>query len=69
MTEKSREQKLRRAARRQGMIATKGKPPVSFPSPGWMLIDANTNSVALGGYPVPYCMSLEEAEMYIYEKP
>lgn len=70
MTEKSREQKLRRAARRQGLIAMKSrKSPLyqfGFGS-GWMIVDANTNIVVWGVSPIPYCLSLEEAETYVYE--
>lgn len=68
MTEKSREQKLRRAAKRQGLIAMKSrKSPIYQFGSGWMIVDANTNIVVWGGSPIPYCLSLEEAETYIYE--
>lgn len=46
-----REQKLRRAARRQGLIATKGRKTTPYPD-GWMIIDASTNCVCAGGYPI-----------------
>ncbi|MCR5137786.1 MAG: hypothetical protein K6C12_12005 [Oscillospiraceae bacterium] len=68
MTEKSREQKLRRAARRQGLVAMKGRSNEGYSfCTGWMIVDANTNFVVCGGSPIPYCLSLEEAESYIYE--
>ena len=68
MTNKSKEQKLRRAAKRKGLIAMKSRnePIYNFGS-GWMIVDANTNFVVCGGSPIPYCMSIEEAESYIYE--
>ena len=61
-----REQKLRRAARRQGLVATKGRKTSPYPD-GWMIIDASTNCVCAGGYPIAYCLALEEAECYIFE--
>lgn len=64
MTEKSREQKLRRAAQRQGMIAMKGRGK----NERWMIVDANTNFICAGGTPTPFCLSLEEAENYIYSE-
>ena len=70
-TEKSREQKLRREARRQGLIATKGRnvhnagyPVNDFPV-GWMIVDAATNIAIAGHSPYEYSLSLEEAEAYI----
>ena len=62
MQEKSREQKLRRAAKRQGLIAQKGR---SEPY-GWWIIDASTNTVCAGALPTPFSLSLEEAEAYIF---
>lgn len=65
MTEKSREQKLRRAAKRQNLYATKNRNV--YGESGWMII--GYNNIAIEGYlPVPYCMSLEEAEAYVYEQ-
>ena len=63
MTEKSREQKLRRDALRNGLRAQKGK--ASVDETGWMIIDENTNAVIAGNNPVPYTLSLEEAEEYV----
>ena len=67
MTEKSREQKLRRTAKRQGLIAVKGKRFANM-GKGWMIVEAATNSICAGDFPFAYCLSLEEAEAYIYEK-
>lgn len=63
MQEKSREQKLRRAAKRQGLIAQKGRGA----DDGWWIIDASTNTVCAGALPTPFSLSLEEAEAYVYE--
>ena len=64
---KSREQKLRRTAKRQGLIAMKNRKAAAYNfGPGWMIIDANTNGVYAGGQPIPYSLSLEEAEGYVY---
>lgn len=69
MTEKSREQKLRRAARRRGLIATKSRNQYAWDCGyGWMIIDGNTNGVCAGGLPIPYSLSLEEAEAYVNGK-
>ena len=62
----SREQRLRREAKRQGLIATKGRKTTPYPD-GLMIVDASTNCICAGGYPIPYCFSLEEAESYVYE--
>lgn len=63
MQEKSREQKLRRAARRQNLIAMKGKN--EWGTTGWMII--GYNNIAIEGYsPVPFNLTIEEAEAYIY---
>ena len=64
MTEKSREQKLRREARRQGLIAQKGRGG----NDGWMIIDLQTNRIEAGATPEPFSLSLEEAEEYIYSE-
>ena len=64
MTEKSREQKLRRMAARQGLIACKGKRPLNFGS-GWMIVDQTNNMAVSGIYPYEFSLSLEEAEAYI----
>ena len=64
MTEKSREQKLRRAAQRQGLIAQKGRSRED----GWMIINGWTNAVECGATPDAYCLSLEEAEEYVYSE-
>ncbi len=66
MTLKSREQKLRRHALRQGLIATKGKD--SYGLDGWMI--CNFNNFIEAGYDgnSGYTMSLENAESYIAEE-
>ena len=61
-----REQRLRREAKKQGLIATKGRKCNPYPD-GWMIVDANTNFICAGGYPMPYNLTLEEAESYIFE--
>ena len=64
MTDKSREQKLRRVAKRQGLCAQKGRDIAGFS--GWMLIDYYYNAVVAGADPFAYSLSLEEAEAYVY---
>lgn len=63
MTEKSREQKLRREAEKQGMYATKGKN--EWGGTGWMIMGPNNLPLA-GDRPVACCLSLEEAEKFVY---
>lgn len=66
LTEKSREQRLRRAAKRQGMIARKGRNVQIADCPvGWMIVDASTNIALAGCSPYEFSLSLEEAEAYI----
>ncbi len=66
MTEKTREKKLREAARLKGYLATKGHN--EYGETGWMLMDRSTN-VAIHGYlPVAYSLSLEEAEEIVSEE-
>ena len=62
----AREQRLRRAAKRQGLIATKGRKTIPYPD-GWMIVDGWTNTICAGAWPTAYSLSLEEAEAYIYE--
>ena len=62
MTEHSREQKLRQAAVRQGLIARKRVSPFRNTRPGWMLIDGRTNAVIAGG---GFELSLEQAEAFL----
>lgn len=63
MTEKSRENKLRRTARKKGYYATKGKDACG--GDGWMILDRH-NNIAIAGYSPEYSMSLEEAEAFVY---
>ena len=64
MTEKSREQKLRREAKRRGLYASKNRN--DYGQPGWMIL--NRNNIAEAGYlPVSWSLTLEEAEKYVYE--
>ena len=62
MTEKSREQKLRRAAKRVGLIAQKGRDPYGVS--GWMIADMN-NWAQAGYFPYAFSMGIDEAEEFV----
>ena len=63
MNTDSREKALRRSAKKVGLRASKGICCADIS--GWMLTDLNTNTVVAGGDPIPYCLTLEQAEWII----
>jgi hypothetical protein len=62
-TETTRENRLRRMAKRQGLYITKSRT-----SDGYMLVDANINCIVAGGSPIPYNLSLDDVESYLREE-
>lgn len=67
MTDKVRMNRLRRMAERQGLSLAKSRrrDPNAVDFGGFMLLDASTNSVVAGGDPIPYSLSLDEAEAWL----
>jgi len=65
--EKTRENRSRRAADRQGFILKKSprRDPRAYDYNGWMIVDKFTNSVVAGGHPHGYSMSLEDVEAFL----
>jgi hypothetical protein len=64
MSDKIREQRLRRAAERQGLSLTKSRrrDPRAVDYGGYMLVVMLTNAVVAGGHPWPYSLDLDEVE-------
>ena len=62
--DKIRENRLRRAAQRQGLALTKSRrrDPRATDHGTYMLVDASTNAVVAHGLPSGYGMNLDEIE-------
>jgi hypothetical protein len=58
------ENRLRRMARRQGLLLQKSRRRDirAYDYGGWMIIDAETNAVVDGGSPIAYSLSLSDVE-------
>ena len=68
MSLKSRENKLRRDARRINMTIQKGRCPIGEAKPvGFMIIDDETNAAIFGATHFPYAATLEECEDFIQD--
>lgn len=54
-------------ADRQGLVLRKSRrrDPRATDYGGWMLVDARTNVVELGGTPFAFCASLDDVEKYL----
>jgi hypothetical protein len=67
MSDKVRENRLRRVAERRGMILQKSRrrDPKAIDFGGYMLIDAETNGAILGSSPVAYSATLDEVEAWL----
>lgn len=65
--EKVRENRLRRMAERQGLKVSRSRrrDPRALDYGGYMLTDASTNGVVLGGSPIAYSATLDEIEAYL----
>ena len=61
------ENRLRRVARRQGLILQKSRRRdfQAYDYGGWMIVDAQTNSVVDGGSPMAYGLSLADVESHL----
>ncbi|WP_448150020.1 hypothetical protein [Labrys miyagiensis] len=68
--EKVRENRIRRAAERQGMQLQKSRrrDPRAIDFGGYMLVDASSNTLILGGSPYAYSASLDEVETYLFDR-
>lgn len=71
MSEKVRENRLRRMAERQGLVLLKSRrrDPKAYDFGGYMLTDARANTVVIGGDPFAYSASLDDAEAYLMRPP
>lgn len=67
MTDKVRQNRLRRMAERQGLSLTKSRrrDPNALDFGGYMLVDSATNTVVAGSVPVPFSLSLDEVEAWL----
>lgn len=65
--EKVRENRLRRMAQRQGYRLEKSRrrDPRAYDYEGWMIVDADTNSVVAGATPNAYSLSVDEVEDWL----
>jgi len=65
--EKTRENRLRRAAARQGLRIKKARrrDPLGYRFGGYMLIDSSTDAVVAGGSPIPYGLTVDGVEEYL----
>lgn len=66
-TEKTRENRLRRMAQRQGLqlARSRRRDPRAFDYGGYMLVDVASNAVVAGGSPLPYALDLAAVESYL----
>ena len=67
MTKKVVENRVRRALSRRGLILskTRRRDPKARDFDGYMIIDADTNSVVAGGTPFAFSMSLFDVEEWL----
>lgn len=69
MTDIKREEKLKQAAKQHGLIARKRVPPYFNASPGWMIVDQDSNVILAGvDNGRKYSLSLTQAEAFILDK-
>lgn len=68
MSDKIRENRIRRMLVRQGLLMRKGKfkDPLRIGYGGYQILDQQRNVVA-GLKPFPYCLSLDDVEKYALE--
>jgi hypothetical protein len=66
-SEKTRENRLRRLAARQGLeiMKSRSRTPESLEYGGYMIINRYRDSVVLGAYPHSFAMSLDDVEEYL----
>ena len=67
LAEKVRENRLRRAAGRQGLRLSKSRrrDPRAIDYGGYMIVDTSTNAVVAGASPIAYNMNLDEVEDFL----
>jgi hypothetical protein len=68
---KARENRLRRAARRQGITLRKSprRDPRAYDFGGYMLIDPQTNTVVAGEGSFAFSMSIDDVEAWLADPP
>jgi hypothetical protein len=69
--EKVRENRIRRMAARQGFVLNKSRrrDPMALDFGGYMLVDLYDNFVVAGADPIPYSLSLDDAEAWLTWRP
>jgi len=69
--DKVRENRLRRMAERRGFLLKKSRrrDPGALGFGGFMLVNAETNAVVLGGHPFEYSADLDDIEAFLTEPP
>ena len=67
MTDKVRENRLRRIAERRGMALAKSRrrDPKAMDFGGYMLTDIATNSVVMGATPIAFSATLDDVEAWL----
>lgn len=67
VSEKVRENRLRRMASRQGyrVLKSRRRDDRAYDYGGYMIIDANTNFVVWGSHPLAFCLSLGDVEDWL----
>jgi hypothetical protein len=67
MTSDVRENRLRRMAKRQGLMVVKSRrrDPRAIDYGGYMILDARTNLVVAGGSPQAFSLDLDEVEDHL----
>lgn len=67
MSDKVRENRLRRMADRQRVVIHKSRTrdPRAVDYGGFMIIDGDSNSVLIGGDPYPYSATLDDIEAWL----
>ena len=62
---KTREQNIRRKLEKRGYYLNKGKQPVKGYGSGYMVVTADTNTVAIGAHHWAYDATLDEVEEFL----
>ena len=67
MSDKVREDRLRRMAQRRGfrIVKSRRRDPRANDYGGRMIVDARTNAVVAGGHPYAYNLTINEVEEYL----
>jgi hypothetical protein len=71
MADKIQENRVRRMAGRQGLLLSKSRrrDPLALDFGGYMLVDSRSNAVVAGAEPLPYSLTLDDAEAWLRRPP